>query len=183
MQAGDRASRTGEAERLAVRTARAFMIGLTRLERALAALALAIAVGALLADLAGRELFGGGLFGALRVSVYATSAAAMLGFVVCVAQNAHIRITLLDRFVPVRWQAQVVRVGDLVSLLICLYFAFLSYEYVNQTFRLGETDVSLGVYVWPMQSVLIWAFLSAAVRFLIFTVFPRLRPAESEMIS
>lgn len=148
----------------------------------LAVAALAVAATALVSDIFAREIFRQGLFGSLRVAVYATAIAALLGFSLCVAAGAHLRVTIFDSLTPESWRPTVARIGDLLALVICCYFAFWAISYVNQTRVLGETDPSLNIKVWPMQSVLAWMFISAAIRYLLFFTYPELRPREQEPV-
>lgn len=153
---------------------------LTRAECFFAVTCLCISAAALVADIVSRELFATGLFGSLRVAVYATALAALSGFAICVATGSHLRISALDGVTPERWRPLVKRVGNIVSFGICMFFAYWSLFYVQQTFRIGETDPSLGVQVWPIQSILIWMFVSGGVRYLAYAIFPELEPAEAE---
>jgi TRAP-type C4-dicarboxylate transport system permease small subunit len=158
--------------------ARKFMQWLTKLESALAVAGLGIAAAALVSDIAARELFRQGLFGSLRVAVYAAAVAALLGFSLCIAAGTHLRVTIFDGVTPERWRPAVARIGDLIALSICCYFAYWAIVYVNQTRVLGETDPSLNIKVWPIQSALAWMFISGAIRYALFFAFPGLRPQE-----
>jgi C4-dicarboxylate transporter, DctQ subunit len=153
---------------------------LTRVESAFAVLALCVSAGALISDILARELFSVGLFGSLRVAVYATALAAFSGFAICVATGSHLRISALDGMVPLRWRSIVMRLGNFGSFCICAYFAYWSYFYVQQTASIGETDSSLQIEVWPIQSILVWMFVSGGLRYLAFGIFPELAPSESE---
>jgi TRAP-type C4-dicarboxylate transport system permease small subunit len=153
---------------------------LTRAESVFAVACLCISAGALVADITAREVFGFGLWGSLRVAVYTTALAALAGFAICVATGSHLRITALDGVLPKRWRPLVARVGNVVAFGICMFFAYWSYFYVRQTFQIGETDVSLKIKVWPIQSILIWMFVSGGVRYLAYSIFPELEPHEAE---
>jgi len=155
---------------------------LTRAECVFAVTCLCISAGALVADIVSRELFSYGLFGSLRVAVYATALAALSGFAICVATGTHLRVNALDALVPVAWRPLVGRVGNVLAFAICMYFAYWSLFYVRQTFRIGETDPSLGIKVWPIQCILIWMFVSAGARYIAYAIFPELEPREAEPV-
>lgn len=157
-----------------------FLDRLTRIECFFAVVCLCISAGALVADIFTRELFSFGLFGSLRVAVYATALAALSGFGICVAKGSHLRISSLDRLTPERWRPLFARAGNLLSFAICMFFAYWALFYVRQTFALGETDPSLRIPVWPMQSILIWMFVSGGLRYLAYAVFPEIEPREAE---
>jgi TRAP-type C4-dicarboxylate transport system permease small subunit len=162
------------------RAAGRFFEVLTKAECMFAVACLCLSAGALVADIFAREVLGFGLWGALRVAVYSTALAALAGFAICVAMGAHLRITALDGFVPERWRPLVKRVGNIVSFGICMFFAYWSLFYVQQTFRIGETDPSLRIQVWPIQCILIWMFVSGGIRYLAYAIFPELEPGEAE---
>ncbi len=154
---------------------------LTRAECFFAVVCLCTSAGALVADIVSRELFSTGLFGSLRVAVYATALAALSGFAICVATGTHLRVTVLDNVVPPKLRPAVQRAGNAVSFAICMFFAYWSLFYVRQTYGIGETDPSLQIQVWPMQSILIWMFVSGGIRYLAYAVFPELEPREAEL--
>lgn len=162
--------------------ARKFLQWLTRIESVLAVAALALAATALVSDIFAREIFRQGLFGSLRVAVYATAVSALLGFSLCIGAGAHLRVTVFDGITPESWRPAVARIGDLIALAICCYFAYWAISYVNQTRVLGETDPSLNLKVWPMQGALVWMFVSGALHYLLFFIFPELRPKEQEPV-
>jgi TRAP-type C4-dicarboxylate transport system permease small subunit len=160
--------------------AQRFLSALFKLECSIAVVSLCLSAGALIADIITRELFQFGLFGALRVAVYSTAVAALIGFPIAVATGSHIRVTVLDALVPKRWEAAQGRVANVVSAAICLFFMYWAIFYVSQTRDFGETDPSLGIVVWPIQSVLVWMFLSGALRYITYALFPALQPQEAE---
>jgi len=160
-----------------------FFAWLTRLECFVAVFSLCLSAGALLADIFSRELFSYGLFGSLRVAVYATAIAALSGFAICVATGSHLRITVFDNLVPQAWRPAVVRAGNLLSFGICVYFAYWAIFYIRQTASIGETDPSLGIQVWPIQCILAWMFISGGARYLAYAIFPELQPEEVEPAS
>lgn len=156
---------------------------MTRIEAAIAVTALFVTGLALVSDIIAREIFRQSLFGSLRVAVYGTAIAALVGFSVCTAANGHMRVTAFDPLVPERLQPLVIRVGDIVSCVICAVFTYLSVKFVRQTYSLGETDVALNIFVWPMQLALPWLFISSGIRYLLFAIFTDIRPKEAELAS
>lgn len=162
------------------RTARNFLRTLFQVECGIAVFALSLSAAALIADIITRELFQFGLFGALRVAVYSTAVAALIGFPIAITTGSHLRVTMLDGLFPKGWEAAQARVAHLVSAAICIFFVYWAAFYVLQTRDIGETDPSLHIIVWPIQSVLIWMFLSGAVRYLTYAVFPAIQPQEAE---
>jgi len=44
----------------------------------------------------------------------------------------------------------------------------------------GERSVTLGLPIWPMQVVMVYAFVSAGLRYLAYAWSPAARPREAE---
>lgn len=165
-----------------VQTAAAgFLRQLTRVEQAIAVGGLLLTAVALLVDIFAREVLYSSIFGSLRIAVYSTAFAALIGFCVCVASNSHIRVSIFDGLTPPSWRPAIYRLADVVSFAICIVFAWFAVNYVWQTYLVGETDVSLNVVIWPFQLVLVWMFVSAALRYGLFAIYPALRPQEEEI--
>jgi TRAP-type C4-dicarboxylate transport system permease small subunit len=152
--------------------------GLFWIEATVAVSCFTVVVVSLLADVKARELFGNGIFAAQRVAVYATAIAGLLGYPIVVGTGGHIRPSVLDALVPQRWSPLMDRIADVTSATICLGFAYFCVLYVESARELGERQMVLNNLVWPLQTVMPWLFVSAAVRYLIFACFPAYRPAE-----
>lgn len=134
---------------------------------------------ALALDIFGREFLGFGIFGAQRLAVYCVAVAGVLGFSYVITHGGHLRPSILDKLIPPRHDAAMGRIADLVSAILCLLLAYGAFLLVLSTFQIGERDMSLQIPIWPIQSVLIVSFLFAATKFLIFALYPTLRPAET----
>ncbi len=163
--------------------ARNLLDALNRVEAAIAVFTLFLTAGLIVADVLGRELFNHGVFGALRGSVYAMAITGLLGFGLCVASGSHMRIRIFDGLIPKSLEGVWVRLSDTISFLICAYFAYWAVLYVRETFLQHEVALSLNVVVWPFQLALPWMFISAGLRYLLFAIFPALRPIETEVPS
>jgi TRAP-type C4-dicarboxylate transport system permease small subunit len=158
-------------------TAARWLSRLLGVETALAVAALLGAAAALVADLVGRELLGQGLFGAQRAAVHLCFIAGMFGFVLATARGAHLRVKASDALIPERFGGLVDRLGSMVSVIILLLLAWYGERFVQQTFAVGERSPTLGMPIWPIQTVMLYAFVSAALRHLAYAIDPRLRPA------
>lgn len=153
---------------------------LQAVEKAVAVLAIVIAAGALVADLLGRELFGHGLFGAQRTAVHLTFIAGLLGFVLATGVGAHLRVKASDALLPARFGPGLARAGDLVSVGLLLALAWYSSRFVLETFQVGERSATLPIPIWPVQAVMTYAFVSAALRHAGYAAFPALKPASAD---
>lgn len=133
---------------------------------------------ALAMDIFGREFLGFGIFGAQRLAVYCMAVAGVLGFSYVVSHGGHLRPTVLDGLTPARYDRIAARAADAVSCLLCLLVAYGAFLLVHSTFLIGERDMTLPIHIWPVQSVLVISFVFAAIKFLLFALFPALRPAD-----
>lgn len=155
--------------------ARATLDGLHRFEAAIAVLCFAGIVTALFADLLGRELFGRGIFVAQRFAVYCMVVVAFLGFALAVSWRAHLGIEVADKLTPARWSAVMERVSDVVAAAGCLFMAYWSWRFVAGSFADQARGQGLEILLWPIQAVLVWCFVSCALRFVAFAAWPALR--------
>lgn len=147
---------------------------LKRVESVVAAVALCVVAAALFADIVGREFFGSGIFGAQRTAVYGMVISAFLGFVLATHAGRHIRVESIDALIPALIQPLVVRLGHAISALICIYLAYWSADFVAISFGQGERGMGLDVLVWPFKLILPWAFGSACLRYVCFSLDPTL---------
>jgi len=134
---------------------------------------------ALALDIFGREFLGFGIFGAQRLAVYCVAVAGVLGFSYVVSHGGHLRPTVLDKLIPAQHDRAASRLADLVSCLLCLLVAYGAFLLVRSTFQIGERDMTLPIFIWPVQSVLVVSFVFAATKFLLFALYPPLRPAQT----
>lgn len=140
--------------------------------------ALIVGTLALLADIVGREVFGVGVFGAQRLAVYCMAVAGMLGFSYVVSQGGHVRVGIVDRLVPARFDRAAQRIADLVSAIVCAGLAVGAFLFVRGSYELGEYSMTLPLAVWTVQSVLPAAFALAALKYLLFAALPGLASRE-----
>jgi len=159
----------------APRWARAMLSGLYRAESTAAVAALACVAVALFLDLAGRELFGKGIFVAQRFAVYCMVTAAFIGFALAVGWRAHLGIEVADKLTPAAWNAVMERVADAVAAAGCLFLAYWSWRFVAGSFADQARGQGLEILLWPVQSVLVWCFCSSAIRYLTYASYPSLR--------
>ncbi len=135
---------------------------------------------ALVVDIFGREVLGQGVFGAQRVAVYCMAVAGIMGFSYVVSHGGHLRPTILDNLVPQKYNALTARIADVISCLLCFFLAYASYLFIYSTYTIGEQDMTLPLYIWKIQSVLVFAFGFAGIKFLMFVFAPALRPVSDE---
>ncbi|AVO37271.1 TRAP transporter small permease [Pukyongiella litopenaei] len=155
---------------------------LLNFERALAFCTFAVMLAALIADVVGRELFGQGVFGSVRVAVYALILCALAGFGIATGTGGHLRPRFLDGVLAGPVETAGIRAGQVVSVLILLMLAKASWDVASFSREIGDRDVTLGWLVWPMQVSMPIAFSLSALRHMAYAVWPDLSPIESESI-
>jgi TRAP-type C4-dicarboxylate transport system permease small subunit len=155
--------------------ARSLLNRLHRIESTVAVLAIAGLTSALFADLVGREVFGKGIFTAQRFAVYCMVVVAFLGFALAVSWRAHLGIEIAQRLTPASWNRGMERVSDLVAAGGNLFLAYWSWRFVAGSFADQARGQGLEILLWPIQSVLVWCFVSCALRFAAFATWPALR--------
>jgi TRAP-type C4-dicarboxylate transport system permease small subunit len=151
---------------------------LFRVEAIAASTGLALVIVALLADVAAREFFGNGLFGAQRFAVYCNSVGSLLGFALVVQTGGHLRFSLLDKAFPAAWESAFRRLADGLSAVLCLLLAYFAFRFVRGTYVISETDTVFQIRIWPIQMLLPYIFISSFLRYACFAAFPALRPEE-----
>ncbi len=149
--------------------------GLHRLESGVALLAFVGIAGALFLDLLGRALVGKGIFTAQRFAVYCMVVVAFLGFALAISWRAHLGIEVAARLTPAGWNRAMERLSDVVAAAGCLFLAYWSWRFVAGSFADQARGQGLEILLWPVQSVLVWCFVSSALRFAAFARWPALR--------
>lgn len=162
----------------APRSIRRALDAIRHVELAVTCAAFAVLAAVLFADVVVREITGSGLSWARQVGVFANVVVTIVGIGLASASGAHLRPRFADGWVPRAWDPWLVRIGELLTALFCLAFAWLALSVVRETYALDERSVVLRLVVWPFQAVLPAAFVLAALRHACYGLWPALRPAE-----
>lgn len=160
--------------------ARKFLAGLFRLESAVAIIAFLVIALLLLADVALRELAGSSIWGAQRISVYLMIVTGFLGLGMAADRGRHLRPRFADRLVPARLGKAADRVGSAIMCAVFLWFAWLGVEFVESAYRYGDLAQTIKTPLWMIELIVPYAFLSIALRYLIFALWPDLKPDEED---
>jgi C4-dicarboxylate transporter, DctQ subunit len=160
--------------------ARQFLKWMWRLEATICVVTFSVTAVALIADVLGREFFGDGIFGAQRVAVWSTAIAGLVGFALVTAERGHLRPQFADGWIPARFEKGFDRFADVLSAVICIVLGVYAAWFVQSSAQLNERGLAIPILVWPIQLILPWMFFSSALRHLVFTGFPELRPAPKE---
>ncbi len=163
-----------------MRAARRFLGLLFRIEAAVAMLAfLAISL-LLIADVASRELAGSSIWGAQRISVYLMIVTGFLGLGLAADRGRHLRPRFADGLVPAPLAPAAGRAGSAIMFAVFAWFAWLGVEFVMTAYEYGDLAQTIKVPLWTVQLIVPYAFASLALRYLVFAVWPELRPAEAD---
>lgn len=153
------------------------LAALLRIEMTIAFVTLSVMTIALAADVIGREVFQSGLFGAVKVSVFALIYCAMAGFGIATATGGHLRPKFLDGLLNERLDGPATRAGNVASALILIVLAYGGWKMVAFTREIGDSDLTLGIFIWPIQLALPIGFAISALRHLIYAIYPEEVPA------
>jgi len=143
-------------------------------ESIVATIAYAVVAGLLMADVIGRELFATSFLGAQQIAVYGAIVAGFLGLTLATSDNAHLRPGFMD-FVFAKRGALVCRIGDLVSATFFFAGAWIAITFVGISMASGDRAPVLYFFVWPLQMVIPYAFISSGLKHLIFAIQPGLK--------
>ncbi len=158
---------------------RNFLDGLAKLEVWLAFSAFVVMLGALVADVTGRELpslFGGGKLWATPVAVYANVFMSFIGMGIASSQASHMRPRIFDRLAPAWADKALNRFTHLGFGLFCAVFCWFSLRMVMDSIALAEIDTVMQWPVWPFQLTLVVAFFIGALRHALWGVFIDIAP-------
>lgn len=152
---------------------------IVQIEKWIAFLAFVLMLGALAADVIGREVFGHGVFGAVKFAVYVLIYCAMAGFGIATATGSHLRPKFLDKAVPEALTSVALRLGQFASAAILLMLASAGLTFVGLGMMLEERDVTLDVLIWPVQLAIPIGFTLSALRHIFYGIWLDLLPAEN----
>lgn len=155
---------------------------IVRLEKVIVFIAFLAMIGALSADVIGREIFGEGVFGSIRFAVYALIYCAMAGFGLATSSGSHLRPKFMDKAVPARFEGLGIRAGQVASGAILMTLAYAGWTFVAFSMELEERDVALDWLIWPIELAIPIGFALSGFRHLAFAVFPALQPIEQGVI-
>lgn len=161
-----------------MRAAQRILTALFALEATIAISAYAVIAGLLLADVASRELGAGSIWAAQRISVYLMIIVGFLGLGLAASRGRHLRPRFMDGVLPKALDATAERIGSLLMVGIFACFGVISIHYLAESIQYNDLARTIRIPLWYIQIVVPWAFFSTALRYLIFTVYPGLKPEE-----
>ncbi|MCW5746319.1 MAG: TRAP transporter small permease subunit [Alphaproteobacteria bacterium] len=143
-------------------------------------------------DVAGREVVGPffqligvdvgptGIFASQRLSIFALVIGAFAGVGIATATGSHLVPRVAFGWVPAAWGPVMDRVADLLTGTFMLTMTYFGFVFVASTFAAQLRTPVLDWVVWPFQLAIPIGFLSAGLRYFVFSAWPALRPALPE---
>jgi len=143
-------------------------------------------------DVFGREILGPalaaigidigptGIFAAQRLAMIALIIGSFMGVGIATATGSHLVPRVAFGWVPPHWGPALDRVADLVTGLFLLGFTWFGIAFVISTAEVQLRMPVLDWLVWPLQSAIPLGFLSAALRYFVYAVWPAVRPRPPE---
>jgi len=154
-----------------------FMDGLNRIEGVVAVLAYTTTCLLLLGEIVGREVFGGGIHGSLKIATLGSVIAALLGYSLAVYDNSHLRTTFSDSLLPFAWMG---RATDAVAVAIYLVLGYYGVVFVKASIEFKDQVPSLYIPAWWIQTFLPYVFFSCALKHAWHFINPAAKPAPHE---
>lgn len=151
--------------------------GVIRIESLVATISYGAVAALLIIDIVGREVLGVTFLGLQQLAVYGAIIAGFLGLTLATSDNCHLRPAFLDFLSGPRYDAAFARLGDLLSGLFFIGAAVVALKFVQVSMELKDRAPVLYFVLWPLQTIIPYAFASAAVKHLIFAVAPILKPS------
>lgn len=172
--------------------ARRLARGWHRVECWVAIVAFSLIALLLMIDVIGRELVGPALHGigvkigatgvpgAQKISVFALVVGSFCGVGVATATNSHLVPRVAFSWVPKAWESGISRLADAFTGAFVLAVAWYGLQFVLASKGTGMRAPVLGWEVWPFQLAIPAGFVSAAVRYFLYALWPALKPPPPE---
>jgi C4-dicarboxylate transporter, DctQ subunit len=162
------------------------------LETTIAILAYLVIMFLLMSDVFGREFVGPvlrllgfnvgatGIYGSQRIALYAMVVGAFLGLGIATATGTHLLPRIGFGWIPTSWAPVVDRMADVLTGIVLCATTWYAYEFVANS-RASQAMVAvLDMPAWLIQLVIPVGFMSAALRYFIFALWPAARPTPPE---
>lgn len=146
----------------------------------------------LIFDVGGREIVGPiarligvqvgstGIVGGQKIAVYALVIGSFAGVGIATAGNSHLVPRVGFAWTPARWVPRMERIADLFTCCFLLGVAWYGFEFVMSSKMTSMRAPVLDWEVWPFQLAIPVGFVSAALRYLMFAIWPGLKPPPPE---
>ena len=161
-----------------MQSARRFLEVLFKVESAVAMLAFLLISLLLISDVVSRGFFGASIWGAQRISVYLMIVTGFLGLGLAADRGRHLRPRFADKLVPAALTQAASRIGSAIMGAVFFWFAWLGVTFVMSAYQYGDLAQTIKTPLWMIELIVPYAFFSIALRYLLFTIWPTLKPSE-----
>jgi TRAP-type C4-dicarboxylate transport system permease small subunit len=146
----------------------------------------------LLLDVLGRELLGPlirvlgfpatatGIFASQKLSIFALVIGSFAGIGIATATASHLVPRVGFGWVPARWDPWFNRLADAITGVFLVGVAYYAWIFVASSMATDLRAPVLDWSVWPIQLAIPIGFLSAAGRYLMYAMWPAIRPQPPE---
>lgn len=146
----------------------------------------------LLIDVIGRELVGPlirvlgfpatatGVFASQKLSIFALVIGSFAGIGIATATGSHLVPRVAFGWTPKSWAPWIDRLADLITGLFLVGVAYYGFVFVQSSMATDLRAPVLDWSVWPIQLAIPIGFLSAAGRYVMYAIWPALRPLPPE---
>lgn len=121
-----------------------------------------------------------GIFASQRLSIYALVIGSFAGIGIATATGSHLVPRVGFGWVPKSWSRGMDRLADVVTGCVLLVVTYYGFQFVESTYSVGLRAPVLDWAVWPFQLAIPLGFLSAALRYFAYALWPALRPGLPE---
>jgi TRAP-type C4-dicarboxylate transport system permease small subunit len=146
----------------------------------------------LVIDVLGREFYGPlmallgrpagatGLFGSQKLAVFALVIGSFAGIGIATATGSHLVPRLGFGWFPKAWGPALNRLADLLTGIALMAVAWYGWQFVMSTKASGVLAPVINMSPWGVQLAIPLGFVSAALRYFIFAIWPGTRPELPE---
>jgi TRAP-type C4-dicarboxylate transport system permease small subunit len=157
----------------------ALLLGLNRVERAVAALSFGVMTLLVLVDIGMRELLKQSFPIGPKLALDFMIWGGFLGASITSAKGTHLKAEAFEKLWPKSLKPAVETLSELLTTAFCGGMAYLSIRYVAASHEMGEVGVVTGVPLWVSQAVIPLTFSLMTLRHLAYTLMPSIKPRPS----
>lgn len=150
-----------------------FLNTLTRIERMVASILIAVLTIFVVLDVASREIMKTGIPWAQKGAVYLMIWAGFIGAILVTQKVEHLRPEIADKFWTGKLKPYYLRLHNLIVFCFTASMAYYSFQYVLESKEFGDQNVIINMSMWVLQAVIPYAFTSMSLRYLYFIFSPR----------
>lgn len=158
---------------------RQFLDIITRMERFVAGLSIALMAVLLFGDVFLREVFHISIPWAQKLSLHLMIFAGSLGVSLASSAGAQLRPEVGDHVLPRLIQPSVVTFRELCTAGFCGFYSWIAFKYVSQSREFGDVNVITGVPLWVVQATFPTVFAVMAIKHFVYAVMPSMRPVPA----